>query len=504
LAHAEEATRYDPPEFIREQPILPERMAGTTVRKMTLHDAMQIAVQNNLSIVLKKEQFVAAREGIPAARGTFEPAVVGGVQHVNTDSPPSTVQEGQADQLFSLKSDGWNVGVNERILTGATVGVELTSVRTRSSLGNAVQPVLDRSALNLKLTQPILKGFAFSFEVPYADVLRAEFASESARQDVLGQLIATVRDTELAYWDVVLALKSYEVQKASLELGRQQLTLTRRQIDAGILPPSDMINAEGTVAQRELGLVDAEADIAQRADDFRKILNLPKEAWKEPILPLDTPRFDDQPVTCDSALARALKNRPEWKQRHIDVDKAALDARVAASEQLPQLDASFTYGLVGQKTAFRGALDQIASADAPAWTAALNLTWTPFNVTANAKLAAKRATESAARTALDQQLLDVYAELRTAIRALETAIRSVRAAATFRTLAERSLDAEQRKFLNGTSNNFFVAQRQNDVVQAKLAEVAALIRHQKAVTTLKAAMGVLLEDERVQLDVRPR
>lgn len=500
------ATTYEPPEFLREPPRLPERMDAATAKKLRLHDAIQIAVENNLSILLRREQLTGARASVGMSRGRFvEPTVIGGMTHTDAISPPSNVQEGAPGQLLNVRSEAWNVGLSQRVRTGTTFGLELSNNRAMSSLGNALNPVLYRSAFNFKLTQPLLKGFAFDLDVPYVDVLRAELGSERARQDVLAQMIATVRDTELAYWDVLLALKVYQVQRSSLALAEEQLRLTRRQIDAGILPPSDLIAAEGTLAQRGLGLVQAEADIEQAGDQLRRVLNLPRSTWTQPILPLDTPRFDDTPIAFDGALAKALANRPEWKQRQIDIDKAALDAKVAATERLPQLDASFTYGVLGQQTtSFRSVFDQLTSADAPVWTAGLNLTWTPFNVAADAQLASRRAAERAARTSQDQQLVDLQIELRAAIRNLETALRSVRAAGTFRTLAERSLDAEQRKFLNGTSSNFFITQRQNDVLTAQLAELSALIRHQKAMTTLNAATGVLLDDRRIRIDVRGR
>jgi outer membrane protein TolC len=465
---------------------------------------MQLAVQNNLSITLRRQQLGAARAGVPASKGRFEPAVTGLALHSDTNTPPTTVQEGSAGQVLNATNDTWNLGVSERIRSGTVFGLDFTNARSQSSLGTAVQPLIYRSGVNLKLTQPLLRGFAFSFDVPYVEVLRAEFASERAKQDVLGQLVTTVKETELAYWDVVLALKTYQVQRGSLALGQEQLALTRRQIDAGILPPSDLINAEGTLAQRELGLVQSEANIEQAADVLRKALNLPRHTWTQAILPVDPPRFDDRPVTFEQAVQRALHNRPELKQRQLDIEKAQLDTKVAGTERLPQLDAQLTYGLLGQRSTYSGAIDQLTTANAPVWTASLNLSWTPFNVAANGQLDARRATEGAARTLLDQQLLDLHTEIRAALRALNTAVRAVRAAGNFRVLAERSLDAEQRKFMNGTSSNFFIAQRQNDVAQAQLAELVALVQHQKAVTTLQAAMGVLLEDRSVQLDVRGR
>lgn len=513
-AHAQEApassyssySSYEAPDFLREPPTLPNAKDLETAKRVTLHDALQIAVEHNLNIVLRKDQFLAAKEAVPLGKSRFEPLIASAFQHTDSDSPPSTAQEGRAGDVLKLKNDSWSIGAAQRLPTGTLFNLDWVNSHATSSLGNAVTPTLYRSGLAMKLTQPILRGFAFNLEVPYVDVLRAEFTSEKARQDVLGQLITTVRDTELAYWDVVLTLKSYQVQRASFNLATEQLGLTRKQIDAGILPPSDMINAEGTVAQRELGLVQVENDIQQAADQLRRVLNLPRDGWSQPLLPVDAPKFDDRPNAVPTfyvAMAKALEHRPEWKQRKVDVDRAALDTRVASTERLPQLDASFSYGFLGQQTTYGGSLNQLTSGNAPVWTAGVTLSWTPLNIGANAQLRARQATEAAARTSMDQQLLDLHTELRQALRSVDTAARQVKAAGNFRVLAERSLDAEQRKFLNGTSNNFFIAQRQNDVLQAQLSEVAALIRHAKAVATLDASMGILLEGRRVRLDVGP-
>jgi len=443
---------YEPPDFLREPATLPNAKDLQSARRVTLPDAMQIAVEHNLNIVLKKDQFEAAREAVPLGKSRFEPLIAGAFQHTDSDSPPTTAQEGRAGDVLKLKNDTWSVGAAQRLPTGTLFNLDWINSHATSSLGNAVTPVIYRSGLSAKLTQPILRGFAFNLEVPYVEVLRAEFTSEKARQDVLGQLITTVRDTELAYWDVVLTLKSFQVQRASFNLATEQLGLTRKQIDAGILPPSDMINAEGTVAQRELGLVQAENDIQQAADQLRRVLNLPRDGWSQPLLPVDSPKFEDRPAstpTFDVAMQKALENRPEWKQRKVDVSRAALDVRVASTERLPQLDASFSYGFLGQQTTYGGSLSQLTSGNAPVWTAGVTLSWTPLNIGANAQLRARQATESAARTSLDQQLLDLHTELRQALRSVDTAARQVKAAGNFRLLAERSLDAEQRKFLNG-------------------------------------------------------
>lgn len=499
------APEYRPPDFILEPPALPPGATEEQVLTLSVADAIQLAARNNLGVVLARTRLGIARAGVGAARGFFEPTLSASYTHRAARTPPSTILEGtNPNVLFEFNTDEWRAGYQQRTLLGSTLDFGFTNVRTESSLNSAVLPLLYRSVLELRLTQPLLRGFAFDTDIPQAEVLRAELASERAQKDVQAALLTLVRDTEQAYWDLFQALKSYEVQQGAVQLAEQQLGLTRRQIDSGVRPPSDLINAEGALAQRELELVRAQNVGAQAMDQLRFLLNLPRDEWARPLLPRDKPEFARLALGLEPALAQALQHRPELSQRDLDVRRAELDVRVAQQERLPALDASVSYGVLGQRPGYGDTLDQLSSNDARVWSAGVNFSWAPFNQAASAELEARELGRSAARTEREAFELALRLELRSALRSLETAERSVRAAGKFRSLAERSLDAEQRRFLNGTSDNFYIAQRQNDLAGARLSELAALVQHRKAATALRAAMGVLLDDRGVVLDVRER
>lgn len=503
VATADDAAPYQVPDFIREAPALPDGIDPTKARQLTLRDAIQIAVEGNLGIVLKKEQLIVLHQGYRLSRGRFEPAVVASFQHSNALRPPLLLQTaGTAGVSSRSVGDAWAVGYRQELRTGATLAIGFTGMSSRlEGTGFDAATAFDAGA-SVELTQPLLRGFAFSLEIPYAEVLRARFASEQARQSALTTLSNTVTVVEDSYWDLVQSLKNYHVQKNSLALAREQLALTRRQIDAGVLSPSDLINAEGTLAQRELGLVQAETLVADAADQLRSVLNLPRQEWSQPILPVDAPQFEPVALAFDDAMKQAMENRPELKQNRLELERAALDVRVAKTNRLPELDATASYRLAGEGSTRASAQEQLQGGNFPAWSGQLNLTWTPANRSANAAVAAARASERLARAGLDQQLLELTVELHSVLRSLDATSRELLAASKFRDLAERSLDAEQRKFLNGTSSNFFIAQRQSDLAQARLAELAALIRNQKAATALRAATGTLLEARNVRLELR--
>ena len=492
---------YRVPDELRQRPALPDSMDPRSARSLPLSEAIQIAVQQNLGIVLSREQATATDETIGIAQGSFEPSVNASYTHGNVNTPPpiSLLSQGDRAQLLNTLSDNWNFSLNQRLETGTQLSLGFNNQRTYTSPGVS-SPLNFNSNLAFQLTQPLLKSFAFDLDIPRADILRARFASTRAKDDVRLAIIATVHATDDAYWDLVGALKNYEVQRESLKLADDQLELTKRQIDSGVLATSDLISAESTQAQRQLALLQAEAAIGSTADVLRHALNLPRSEWTRPILPIDAPPFVERSVSLDVAADIATKNRPEIAQRRLDVQSAGLEVRIAKTNRLPELDTTFTYGLVGQQAGYSDALNQVFSANVPAWTAGLNLTWAPLMRGARAQLNSLKASENARRTQLDQAELDLYSELRDDLRTLELAARQVRAAGKFRDLAQQALDAEQRKFINGTSSNFFIAQRQADLATARQQELAALISHRKASTSLDAAMGVLLAERGIRLD----
>jgi outer membrane protein TolC len=93
-------------------------------------------------------------------------------------------------------------------------------------------------------------------------------------------------------------------------------------------------------------------------------------------------------------------------------------------------------------------------------------------------------------------------EVRTSLRALEATRRRVAASEKFRLLAERSLEAERNRFLDGKSRNLDVSLREQNLAGARTAVISARIEFVKASSDLDLATGRLLERKNIQLGVR--
>ncbi len=493
---------YVTPDYIRKQPAVPPHLAGHPPRALSLAEAIETSLRKNLQLELERERVREIKQIESIARGPFEPVLQAAAGRAASRTPPVTRQEGSAGSVLDNTRDFWQLSLFERLPTGTELRLDWESSRADSSLGTAVAPELFRSILSLGLVQPVLRDFSFDGRIQRAPILRAEFASEGAREEARLRALLTVKSTEDAYWSLVESWKTYEVRVGARELAGRQLELTKRQIAAGVLPESDVIVVEGTLAQRQVAVVQAEAQIERAADTLRALLNLPETAWDNPLLPVDAPSFTHVELPMTTAMERAQKFRPELSRARIDLRRIALELDVAHNARLPRVDLRGQVGAVGQDERYGPSLSQLSDFGGRQWSVAVTLGWAPLGVAARAEI---RRLQSALRQnelGREQLLVTLRAQIREALRSIETAERRLFASAKSRDLAERSLDVEQRRFLNGLSSNFFIAQRQAELAEARLGELEALIQHEKASSDLQLATGQLLEAHHLHFDVR--
>ena len=494
------AATYMLPEYIREAPVLPDALQDGPPLALLLQDAVLLAIEGNLGIHLEREQRATQAGALLASHSTFEPRLSLAYDHSNSRTPPLSSFDGASDALFPTSTDRVVVGFAQALPTATEIGLDFTTLRTSSALGTAVEPLVVRDYLGISLRQPLLKGFGFDLRVSRARLLRATMSSKDAALQVRIVMADAVQATEDLYWDLVLALKTWQVEAGALQLAQNQLALTQRQIDGGVLPPSDLIQAEASLAQRELSMVRATAAIETARDRLQVVIGPGQDTWQRSILPLEVPTFAAMAPDLEAAFALADTSRPELAQARTGIALAAVNLAVATNELLPELSVDLGLGVVGQDTSGGAALRKLGTFEARAWSAGVAMSWSPALRAGVGGLRQAQAGKRTAATQLVQGEVAVQIEVRAAHRDLLTAGRQVVAAAKFRGLSERSLEVEQRRFLDGISSNFLVAQRQDDLAQARLAELAALVAHRKARTGWELATGQLLTARGIAID----
>jgi outer membrane protein len=501
LADDEPPSSYVVPDFMAQPPPLPPHADAAHVWKLDLAETLRIAIQQNTGVVVERQNLEIMRQGIAVAKGEFEPVVnaAGDTITANTPGTTTTITGGALGIIVNSHEQDWAVQLADHLESGANASITFSNTRTTGDVADYAANLFYNSSIIATITQPIVRGFSLDLVVPRADILRAKITSdrERAQLEVVAQNL--VQQTENAYWNVVLALYSYDLQVHSQKRAEDQLALTHRQIAAGLLPPSDLITAETTLAQRELLVVQAEQTLDQSCDTLRSVMNIPRDQWSRPILPTDLPSFASQQSSAEAALGIAIKHRPELVQVGLDLETALVNLRQAENNRLPQINLGVTGSLLGAQNTYPGDLRLIDHADATGYELMLNLSWTPLNIAADANAEISRSNQRIAVANRDQALQDTWLAVRNAVRNESSTELQVMAAAKFRQLATENLEVEQRKFTSGTSSNFFIAQRQEDLANAQLSELQAVLQHKKAIVALWRAEGTLLDERHVLL-----
>lgn len=469
-------------------------------RRLTLDEAVRLALENNLGVRVARIDPQIEDLAVAEARAAWSPTLTSTVQGASTDSPNISFLSGAEGTKISDSRMNSNVGFAQSLRWGGRYAIGWDSSRsTTNNIFSNFSPQV-RSSLALSYSQPLLRGFRI--DNSRQQLLVSETFREIADITLRQAMVVTSRAVRYAYWDLAYAMASLNVQRQSLDLAQESLRNTRARIEIGTTPPIDAVEAESEVAQREEAVILAEAQIATTEDALRTLVFDPAspDFWTLRIEPADPPPYVPTPIDMDAAVRVALERRSDIQQSRKNLEAANINLRFYRDETLPDLTASFDYGLTGlggtqfvrgsgfpgpiigqSERSFTTVLGDLFGNDFPSWTASLSLSY-PIGATPQAaNLARARLEHTQQQTQLRQAELQVVAQVREAGRQVVTNQRRVETTAVSRQLAERRLEAEERKLAAGTTTSFFVFQAQRDLAQARTNEVRAILDYQRSV-----------------------
>ena len=108
--------------------------------------------------------------------------------------------------------------------------------------------------------------------------------------------------------------------------------------------------------------------------------------------------------------------------------------------------------------------------------------------------------ERTAEQRIGSQAQQIALEVRNALTSVDMNKAKIEATTKARELAERRLDAEQKKFDLGASTIRFVLQEQTNVAQAQTDELQAIVNYTKSLVDLNHAMGMTLKKNNIEIE----
>jgi outer membrane protein TolC len=462
--------------------------------QLSLERAVEIALQQNLGLVIERYTRTQQRLGITQSLGIYDLLANATLQA--TDEKSATLSTIAASQANSQSA---SFSFTQLVPTGGSVSFGWDGSRQESNAQIFSASTFYNSGANFSFSQPLLRDFGRL--ATERGILIARTNSRISGQEFERQVTATIQQVVDAYWNLVGARQQLVVAQESLQLARDLHERNRIQVEVGTMAPLELVQSEAAIASREEDIIRATSNIGDAEDVLRQLLNLPSgELWERAIEPTTVLETEKVAISVDEAIATAYAERPELRTEELRVAQAQLDAEFFRNQLKPSLDLNLNYGFSGVGLNFSDALSQVTGLDFRGWTARLVFAYPIQNRAARAQSAIANLDVERLETELDQTKTTIATEVRRAARAVETAAKQIDAARISREFQEKNLDAEKKRYENGMSTSFQITQIQEDVTQARSNEVTAKITYRTALAEYYRAIGRLLEEHDVGVD----
>lgn len=470
-----------------------------SAEQLTMRQALILGLENNYDLRAAKLNLPVANAAVAGEESRFDVQSEAsfGLYDQKTPMASST----SPDLVFESQSSQGELALAKQFSLGTSTRIGVQAEQSDADLlADRLDPAY-RAALVLDLTQPLLQDLGTG-----VNTAKLKVAEARSGQVALGYLDSAqflVQNIERAYLDLSLAAATYEYRKQSRDLAAELLDANKRKLDAGLIPVSEVNQADTALAGREEELIVAHQLFEIALNELRNLIEHDQVGLisDRPTLdPLDVPSSD--PPDHDTALAAALESRPDLNQARLELEASRIQLVYAKNKQLPRLDLQASLnvnGLAGDDPsgswqgnmgdAFSSALD----ADGTDWSVGLQFKYPIGNRAARAQKIAAEAEQGQALYNFRRLEVTAETEIKNALVVLGRGKERLVVSDRFVSLAETTLDQENRRMQEGLSDSFRLLTFQNALIEAQIRRATAMTDYRKGLALLYKAMGQNLE-----------
>ena len=482
--------------------------AGVSSVPMTLADAVQHAIDNNLELAVERLNPQTFDLTLASLRANYKPIATSTFgRRDNTRTPSNLLNPGSPN----VSTMTYNSGIAQNLRWGGgAMALTFNNNKIVSPTDQlaSFDPQFNSQYL-FTYNQPLLRGFRI--DSTRQQMKTTVINRDNADLNLKARSVNTLANVRSAYWDYVYSIEAVDVARESLSLAQKLLSDNKIRVEVGTMAPMDVVQAEAEEATRQQTLTTSLATMRTAELSLKRLIvsGTNDPLWAQHIDPVDRPDFQASTIDVEGAVRAALAQRTD-----LQIARNALDAnnvllKSQKDQSLPDVGALLTYGasgLGGTQWAFSGtgldrkrqgidvlggyndALRTLFNRDYPNWQLAVNVSYPIGGNTAVAQAARTRLLIQQSQAQIRASELTVATEVTNAALQVTNNSEGLAAARAARDLSQRRLDAEMSRFEVGMSTNYQVVQAQRDLRDAQNSELRALLNYRKA----------LVEYDRVQ------
>ena len=364
--------------------------------ELSLQEAVELALENNMDIVVQRYNPWFADTGILKAKSggsgggtpgavfggstantpflSFDPLVTSTLSIDDRNIPvnnPLTSGTGTGVSALvplTIHTSTFNTQYSQGFQTGTTFFAAWDNTRSSSSsTANLFNPSVQTSIF-AGFQQQLLNGFGRSINT--RNIRIANNNRKIADWAFTQQAITTVTNTITAYWELVFARGNVKVQEQAVTVAEKLYNDNRKQLEIGTMAPLDVTRAESELATNRQNLIVAQTLHLQDQQALKNFISknpLAPNFVNVEIVPTDLPLRPEaiEAASFEEAVKEAFAKRPELQESAINLLNSAIDVKATRNALLPTatLTAQYgTVGLAGNQTQRTGTTTTIAGA----------------------------------------------------------------------------------------------------------------------------------------------
>jgi outer membrane protein TolC len=467
----------------------------TGTLQLTVEDCIKLVLKQNLLLLDARLNPQISNTEIGKAKGEFDPFWEGRGAKNRDVRKPASLFSADVNQNEEVEFD---TGFRQKLQTGTQWSLRFDNTYKETNSGFQTLQKRYETELVISVVQPLLKDFGM--EVNEMGITIAANNEKISIEELKKALLDQMVIVEKVYWNLVFSIENLEVSKILLQQAEDLRKLNQAQVEAGVLAPIEVLEAEASVASRQEGVLVAENQIRDIQDRLLRITNLAEENWVLIPLPTDKAEFADVELDLGNSISDAIQLRPESKQAGLLLKNANHTIRLAENGWWPSLNAFGDYGLNGLGGRYSDDLDSLGDGSRfYSWTAGAEFSIPLGNRVANAEILKRKLERYKAEYNIRNTKLQIEMEVREAYRQVITDKKRVKTTDTAKNLEKRKLEIEEEKYRLGISTSHDVLEFQADLAEARRRYILAIIDYKKSLAELSRRTGRLLQRYRITI-----
>jgi len=328
--------------------------------------------------------------------------------------------------------------------------------------------------LYLSFTQPI-----FTYNRTKLDLRGLELDLENSALNFAIQKLYLEYQVTQNFFNVYQQKARLEIAKEEYRNREQSYAIIKNKVEAGLDPREELYQAELDLTQSKSNVQNAQVALDNFLDTFKRQIGL--SLYDDVMVTAD---ISHHPVEVDlqKALDNGLKYRMEIRQRQIQVENAKYDLIAAAASNEFRGDISLTYGVIGTDEK----ANQIFDSPTKNQTISLSLNIPLFDWgEKKARIKAYQAMVKTSELSLEEQKKDIIIQIRKAYRNLKNLTSQIEIAEQALRNAQLTYDINLERYKNGDLTSMDLNLIQNQLSDAKLNKIKALINYKVELLNLK-------------------